>query len=247
MRLELLGADHPNRRSLGNVSELISSVSKLPVISNVTTPIVSLFGGDKPTSKVLFRNRDDIFKMFNAVGIDQDIQGSPLNLAALKNRMTHDGVPAKKNKGDSYNPEFQRLHQMVIDTFVNMGRSDLAKYFFQNVPVYTTTVHPIQIIQDLLNSGTSTNQSDQSNSSSTVTDTSGKSNVTADGSNNNPKKTDNTVLYVGLGIGGLLLAGGITAAVVSGNRKKSSSGLGRIRKPKARKSVKRKKIKARKK
>lgn len=226
MRLELLGATQ-RRKGMGFDPVTLTAVGTgvvavAPKLGDTFSKVTSFFGGGKPDKDVLIRNRDGIFDMFEEVGYGR---GTPvLDKAVKDNRMYHDAIPAKKSKGENYSPEFARLHQMVIDVFRGMGRTDLADYFRMNVPVYTDTVHPIYIIKELLARG----QDKITNAEATV-------GPTGEQKNNFVEKKDNTALYVGIGGGALLLT---AVGIAFARRKKKSSGLGRIRKPKARKSVK---------
>lgn len=99
----------------------------------------------KTTDNVLIRTRDQIFQMFRKAGISEQ----SLSAAVNKNKMAHADIPDVKI-GKDYSPEWARLYQMVIDLFINFGRSDLANYFQMNVPMFTPQVHDTSYIAQLL-------------------------------------------------------------------------------------------------
>lgn len=127
----------------------VAAASNPKVQSAVKTGIKTVSGliKGKTTDAVLIRNRDKIFDMFKTAGFGPGNPG--FEKAVNDNGMTHSKIPNQKVNGD-YSEEWRRLWQMVVDTFVNIGRKDLADNFAVTVPVYTTTVHPVDYIATLL-------------------------------------------------------------------------------------------------
>lgn len=101
----------------------------------------------KSTSRELMATRNKILSMFGAVGLHPE---SAVIISALAdNQLKSGNVPIEK-VGDNYNAEWARLHQMVKDLFVGLGRKDLAQSFATSVPIYTAGNHPIDFIATLL-------------------------------------------------------------------------------------------------
>lgn len=119
----------------------------IPVVASLVPKVGSSLSNLRTTDNVIIRTRDKILEYFRGRGFD-----GAVNVAMGANRMWHADIP--KNKiGSDYSEEWRRLWQAVVDSFTNMGRPDLATWFTMNVPIYTTTVHPIDVIDQLLRQG----------------------------------------------------------------------------------------------
>ena len=112
--------------------------------------VLQKIGNLKTSDNVLIRNRDAIWAALKEKGLGP---GNPAFEQAVKdNRMKHSDIPNQKI-GNTYDEEWERLHQMVIDTFVNAGRMDLAENFANTVPVFTTKQHDWSYLATLLKGG----------------------------------------------------------------------------------------------
>lgn len=105
----------------------------------------------KKSDAVLMRTRDAIVAIFRNKG---ESAKNAVNAALVKNKLRHADV-ANQKIGSDYNPEFRRLWQMVIDTFNNLGRKDLAEKFASTVPPFTENKHDVSFVSTLLNGAAS--------------------------------------------------------------------------------------------
>jgi len=99
----------------------------------------------RTTDNNLIRTRDKIIAYFKNAKVSQQA----MDAALIKNKMRHDDIPNQKI-GGTYDKEWTRLYQYVIDVFNNIGRDDLAELFERTVPVYSPATHDISYIPELL-------------------------------------------------------------------------------------------------
>lgn len=131
---------------MGLLTKVISKAAPavLPAAKTVTKQIVDTV---KKTDGPFFRTRDAILAVFRGKGPEAT---KAIESAISKNKVGQKDI-ANQKVGGSYNPEFQRLWNMVIDGFRGIGREDLATEFSATVPIFTEDKHDISFISTLLN------------------------------------------------------------------------------------------------
>lgn len=97
----------------------------------------------------LMKTRNKIFSIFAGMGLTPET--GALGDAVKSNHMASNDIASNKiGRVNAYDEEFKRLYKMVVDTFNNAGRPDLAKEFSMSVGPFTSDKHPVDFIATLV-------------------------------------------------------------------------------------------------
>jgi hypothetical protein len=132
--------------ALAAVGPAVKVLGKIKPVGQILEKIGNL----KTTDNVLIRNRDRILDVFKQAGWGEGNPGR--DKALTENRMRHKDIPNQKI-GKTYDEEWARLYQFVLDTLANNGRVDLAEKFASTVPVFTTKLCDFSYLVTLLKGG----------------------------------------------------------------------------------------------
>lgn len=140
-RVIVVDRDHVAPVVVGAVAKGAQIIGKIPAIKKILGKIDNLYR----TDNVLIRNRDNILALFRKYGITD----AAINPAMTANKLSHKEIPDRK-LGKTYDPEWERLHQFVLDVLVNAGKVDAAEVFASTVPIFDSENHDWSILERLL-------------------------------------------------------------------------------------------------